>query len=509
MRALGLVGAIAIAAGVGSYYVTGEFGRFGQVNVVLGALALALYAVGALGRMRRLGGTPVARRMLVTRAALLVAVVAAAVALERGAARLDLRWDWTLDRRHELSPASRDALAALPDGLVATLYYDAEDPRIRGSRLLLQSFAATGRLQVRERVLDDAPEDIDRFGISSSNSVLLEVGDRWELVGRPSEGTLWEALERLRARERRAVVYYARGAGEGDLLRGGALGFSGLAAALQTEGYVVRDLVMAAADSIPQDAAALLAIAPERPWRDESVALVDRYLAAGGGLVALLDPGLETGLEPLLERWGFETPDAVVVDPASGPIEGGAPGVNPLAHAYDRDHPITKPLDANRMAFFLGARPVRAAHKPEPEDRLSVLVHSSPRAWLSHDFERIARGLPPEDRDGTLDDRYPLASAGRYPRGEREARVVVFGDSRFASNGHLRALFNLDLILNSVNWVAQRSEGRLTRRPNILTEIQQPLTPQESLSMFYGVGLLIPELLLMAAAITWLRQRSG
>ena len=83
-------------------------------------------------------------------------------------------------------------------------------------------------------------------------------------------------------------------------------------------------------------------------------------------------------------------------------IEGGAPGVNPLAHAYDRDHPITKPLDANRMAFFLGARPVLAARKPEAEDRLSVIVHSSPRAWLSRDFERIARGLPPEDRDGTL-----------------------------------------------------------------------------------------------------------
>jgi hypothetical protein len=35
------------------------------------------------------------------------------------------------------------------------------------------------------------------------------------------------------------------------------------------------------------------------------------------------------------------------------------------------------------------------------------------------------------------------------------------------------------------------------------------LTPQQSLRMLYGVGLLVPELCLAAAALTWARRRSA
>jgi hypothetical protein len=35
------------------------------------------------------------------------------------------------------------------------------------------------------------------------------------------------------------------------------------------------------------------------------------------------------------------------------------------------------------------------------------------------------------------------------------------------------------------------------------------MTPQQSLRLLYGVGLLIPELCLIGAALTWVRRRSG
>ncbi len=509
MSGLWRAGLIAIAFGVGSYYATGESGLFGRINLVAGTLALAAAAIVAAQRMTRGLGTPVARGLLLRRGLQLAGLVLLAVALERGATRLGFVADWTLDQRYVLSPASQSVLAALPDDLTATLYFDPEDPRVRGSRLLLRAFAADGKMTVHERVLDEAADEADALGVASSNTVVVESGGRAEVVGRPAEGTIWEALERLRRRERRAVVYFSRGAGEGDLLRGDALGYSGLAAALQTQGYRLRDLVLAATQEIPADAAALLVLAPERPLRSDSVERIREYLGRGGGLVAFLDPGRDGGLLDLLEDYGFESPDAAVVDPASGPVEGDAPGVNPLAFAYT-DHPITKPLDANRMTFFLRTRPVRAAAKPRPEDRLESIVFSSNRAWLSRDLAAIDRGLAPRDRGGQPDSRFPLVATGLYPRGEdAEARIVVFGDSGLASNAYLRALYNLDLVMNSVGWVAEREDARLTRRPNALTNIQSPITPQETLTMFYGVGLLLPELFLIAGVLAWARRQRG
>jgi ABC-type uncharacterized transport system involved in gliding motility auxiliary subunit len=85
---------------------------------------------------------------------------------------------------------------------------------------------------------------------------------------------------------------------------------------------------------------------------------------------------------------------------------------------------------------------------------------------------------------------------------------VVFGDSKLASNQYLRALYNLDLVLNAVHWVTERTQ-RLTLRPKGLAPDQFPLTPQQTLRMLYGVGLLLPELLLIAGGIVWLRRRGG
>lgn len=506
MRELALAGLIAITFALGSFYATGKFGPYAWINLALGGVALA-FAVGGGIRRFRVVGTSAARRRLAKQVGVIAILVLASVGLERATNRLGWRFDWTLDRRFTLAPATRKALAELPDGLRATLYYDAGDPRIRSTRMLLESFARTGEVTVRERVLDDAGADLDTFGLTSSNSVVLEVDHRFEVVERPTEGSLWEGLLRLARPAKRLVLYVARGEGEGYFGDFEDRGFSGLGIALQTEGYTLRDLVLAAVSDVPDDAAALLIIAPRRPLRELTLGVLRRYLEGGGRLVVLLDPGPASGIEVVLEEFGFDLPQGVVIDPASGPVEGGAPGVNPILFAYS-DHPVTNGLDSNTMTFFLRARPVEAVRKPEPEDRLESLVYSSPEAWLDPNVEAIDRGATPRPPPARERRRFSVAAAGRYPRRAGEARIVVFGDSDFASNRDLRALYNLDLVVNAIHWTTAR-EPDITRRAKALTPNVEPLTPQETLTMLYGVGLLLPEILSIAAAVIWIRRRSA
>ena len=82
-----------------------------------------------------------------------------------------------------------------------------------------------------------------------------------ELVDRPTEGTLYETFSLLAQREGGAL-WVARGAGEGDFESGREAGYSGLAAALASEGYALRQWVAPAQPEIPDDVKALADVAP-------------------------------------------------------------------------------------------------------------------------------------------------------------------------------------------------------------------------------------------------------
>jgi hypothetical protein len=123
MRAFGLVGLIALAFGLGSYYATRELTAFALSNLAAGALALAAGAGLALRRLRFAAGSH-SRRVLLRGLLGVAGALALAVLLERGAAWSGLRGDLTFEQSFELAPATIEALADLPGELTATLYRD-------------------------------------------------------------------------------------------------------------------------------------------------------------------------------------------------------------------------------------------------------------------------------------------------------------------------------------------------------------------------------------------------
>jgi hypothetical protein len=59
-----------------------------------------------------------------------------------------------------------------------------------------------------------------------------------------------------------------------------------------------------------------------------------------------------------------------------------------------------------------------------------------------------------------------------------------------------------------VHWATQR-ESEITLRPKIRQTIHFPIPLTDSVQALYGVGLLLPELLLIAGGIIWLRRRTA
>lgn len=511
MRELALSGLIAVLAGIGTYTAIGEMSAFAAINLAAGGAALALSLLLGARRLRHAGG-PHARAVVLRGVGLIAAALLLGVALERAAALSDVRFDWTLEERFQISPAVTEKLAEIARDDIgpvnATLYLDPEDPRVRRSRLLLEEIArvSDGAFVPHERNLVEHPEDADAFAIGSSNTVVLTLGDYFETVPRPGEGSIYEGLYRLHGKGNGTVVIL-RGEGEGDIESSRDIGYAGFAEALGTEGYRVESRVSAGLTEVPEGTDAVIAIAPQRRLLPNTLDALRRYLARGGSLVAMLEPGVDSGLEEILAEWGIEPLPGLVVDPASSPIAGrGVEGIGIVAYNYEVE-PLTFGLNSGRMTYLPGVRPLRL-RKPQITDRVRRAVMSSHRAWVTDDLDWLARSSGRPENAGQPTGYQTLVAMGEYERDRTRTRIVAFGDAEFASNRWLRTLYNLDLALNAVHW-ASENEPAVTLRPKIRSTVQFPLPLDDSVQALYGVGLLLPELLLIVGGIIWLRRRSA
>jgi ABC-type uncharacterized transport system involved in gliding motility auxiliary subunit len=92
------------------------------------------------------------------------------------------------------------------------------------------------------------------------------------------------------------------------------------------------------------------------------------------------------------------------------------------------------------------------------------------------------------------------------PDPETAPRLVVFGDSDFATNELLDAYRNRDLFLNSVNWLLGDVE-KIAIRPNASRASRFQLTADQFSIIRYLSLFVLPEALAMLGAVSWWMRR--
>ena len=102
--------------------------------------------------------------------------------------------------------------------------------------------------------------------------------------------------------------------------------------ALEALGYAVRKVVLARGPGALDGCSVVVVASPQQPFLPaEAAQLVDHALA-GGRLVLLLEPFVETGLAPLLDLFGVSDDGYVVTDETSHYwTDPGTPAVSDYA----------------------------------------------------------------------------------------------------------------------------------------------------------------------------------
>jgi hypothetical protein len=103
----------------------------------------------------------------------------------------------------------------------------------------------------------------------------------------------------------------------------------------------------------------------------------------------------------------------------------------------------------------------------------------------------------------------PPAEGAAQPEAEAprpQTRIVVFGDSDFATNAYGGLPGNSNLFANAVNWLAQQ-ENLIAIRPTAAADRRVTLTAAQQRIVFLTSVLFLPLAVFAAGVYTWWRRR--
>jgi len=259
------------------------------------------------------------------------------------------------------------------------------------------------------------------------------------------EEDVTNGLLEVGSREKR-VVGFLRGYGEHETGLDRDVGLSKAVDALRQEYYEVRDVSLA--EGIPDDVTVLVAAGLMLPIPKPELDRLAAWLEKGGRLLALLEADDRTGLGPVLERWGLRGTGETNLRPA---------GQHEPTARVPAGHELHDPPGRPRLREELPDRvPVRAGRDPL-RARQSRVFHDDVAKTGEFSFSESASGTRRQGPFATV-----VASWKRI-EGRKigaETRVILVGDSDFATNLRLPVAANRNFFLTA--WVAlPRAEPRV------------------------------------------------
>lgn len=473
-----------------------------------------------------------------------------------------IRKDYSLNRYTELSSQTENVLKNLTDPVDitycgATGVVDDIAAHIQEDvqRLLEQYVQKSGgKIKVRRinpfTETEKAQQLVQRFKLADSQDVLiLERGERSKILtvsdlaeidfsgsmmGQPprvksfnAEAHITSALLSLTS-GKSAKVYFTVGHGEPDIKAPveDPTSLSVLASRVKTQNATVGTTNLELEGKVPEDADLLVIIGPQIPFLPNEIsALTDYITRRHGNLLIALGPEVKTGLENLLQPYGLQFQDDIVMRKVLALSEEGPKQAITLSAvgANFGDHPSiawTRWLQETQTMMPIGrsrslllkdtnSNPLQ----PEKKPLAQWLIQTTPQEWGETTFGNWQTAKP--EFNPQSDHKGPLVLAAVLDTGSIDsnnnvrvdgARVIAVGAYDFLLNKEIGAL-GADFFTNSMNWLIdqQNALGISPKQPKTMaisfTDAQKRVIAGITMLGVPGVGLLL-------WLIVWWRRRT-
>jgi len=431
--------------------------------------------------------------------ALLCVVIA--VCLAALSAHSGFTADWSAGARATITPQSRSLLKQLSGPLEVTSYARPGTLRAK-TRLLIdryRRFKPDLDLKFVDPDLD--PIATQDAGIAADGELVLTWNDRVQHVTQLDEQDFSDALVRL-ARGGTRLVAFVTGDGERDATGKTAADLGDFVQHLSTHGVRALPLNLAEAAEVPRNANLVVLASPQAALPPTSAQKLQDYVANGGNLLWLAEPGSDDlGLAPLAQALGIKRLPGMLLDTQSAT---GVGDPRALVATHYPPQTITDGFDINTL--FPRAAALAAlsgtAWNTQP------ILQSSAQSWnqttpadpAQAKFDPNSGGLK-----GPLSFGYALSRLSPSPD-KNQQRVVVIGDGDFLSNAYLAVAGNLAFGERVFNWLL--GDDALASVPPAAPDTVLKPTRAELGALTFGYLIALPIILiLIGLAISWRRRR--
>ena len=449
------------------------------------------------------------------------------------AQRFDKRADLTRDRLYSLSEQTEKILKALNVEVHITTFMSEKVPqadRQRTIALLALYQRETDLLTISHANPYIDIQLVEKYNIRRDGTVIFETPGQQEKVTILEEQKFTSAILKL-IRKQTKKIYFTVGHEEHSLDDFNRTGYSEVKAELENQNYTATSFSLLTQPAVPTDCDVLVIAGPKNALTSHEIGVVAKYLAQNGKLLLLLDPSVTSakdvnkGLVQLMKRWGIAIGNDLVVDRASFVFELG-----PTApFSSFEPHDITRTAMQVSIPF-----PVTRSVTPLADRKSTLHVKSIAKtinptgvSWAETQREtdetfNTDAYTPGSDMPGPIsiavaaeqknEPRQPNINAQNgeavtEPTGG-PTRIVVFGDSDFATNLFFRSA-SRDLFLATINWLTLEEDLIAIRPIDLRQQALRRMTLQDIRLVQIASVFLIPLIVFVGGLIVWWHRRKG
>lgn len=434
---------------------------------------------------------------------LITLVFAILVALNYLSTKVHLRADLTEGKIHSLSEQTIKVLKNLKKDIEIKAFFRELSPRRGIMEEMLKRYSYyTSRIKYEIVNPDKNPSLVRELNISDDGTTIFKCGDQETRITSTTEEDITNSIIKI-TRERKKVIYFTKGHGEKSIEDSSERGYSQVKTSLENLGYTVKEIILAEEPSIPSDCSLLIISGAEKDFLQGEIDGIERFLKDGGSLLLLIDPFTTPSFVDFMKRYGIKIGDDFIVsiDP-SARLMGGDPSWAVVSrYGY---HKITEKF--NYASFFPFARTVDRIEPVPKNVSTETIASTSQYSFATNQFNANEIRFDPErDRRGPV----PVASVSTFKEEgkDKESRIVVFGDSDFASNQFFDLSGNSDLFLNSINWL-EEEEDIISIAPKTTRSRTISLTLSQGRMIFFATIILLPGVFVLGGILVYFRRRS-
>ncbi len=493
----GYVGVALLLGGYLRYLIQETLGKFSLALLIAGGVLLVASLVLNFRAIREYFAQR-STRLGANTAVMSLAVIAILGLINFLGYRHHKRVDLTTEKLYTLSDQTKKIVSSLQKE-VKIIKFDKEDDRALRDQMA-EYRSLSGRLTYELIDPQARPELARQYGVTRMGEVIVTSGSRTERPQDTDEQSLTNAILKV-TREQLKTICFVEGHGERALSSNEAEGYSLIERLLKNENYETKTINLVASNGVPSECEAVVMAGPKQALFPQEATMIGKYLDEGGKAFLMIDPQTDPQLGEVLKNWNIELGNDTVLDVSGvGRLFGTGPAV-PLARTYG-SHAITKDFEGT-MTFFPLARSINPASSSGGSVSTTELLKTSEESWAETELKGNEASF-----DASKDKKGPITIgiAANKRVGEKEARLVVIGDSDFATNNYVRLQRNADLFMNTINYLAQ-DEDLIAIRPKKQTDRRVSMTESQQNLLFWLTIFLMPAAVIGSGAYIWWKRR--